>query len=239
MKFLDTAGIRRKAKVNENIEYYSVNRSIKAINEADITILVIDSLEDISTQDKKITDQIVKNGKGLIVVYNKSDLLDGDQRDKEILKKRENFDFKFPQINYAPFIAVSALKGKGMKNLLELILIVHKNTIRKLSTSELNAFIQEVVKRYAPSSKKGVLRIFYGVQVSSSPVEFIFFVNKTSLLTESYKNYIINKLREYFQFRVVPISLFLKTSLGNKKNSIKEFFYYLLFSSCKCFFSFK
>ena len=86
---LDTAGIRRKAKVNENIEYYSVNRSIKAINEADITILVIDSLEDISTQDKKITDQIVKNGKGLIVVYNKSDLLDGDQRDKENSEERK------------------------------------------------------------------------------------------------------------------------------------------------------
>lgn len=213
LTFLDTAGIRRKAKVFEDIEYYSVNRSIKAIEEADVTLLVIDSLEDISQQDKKITDQIVKNGKGLIVIYNKIDLLTEDQ-DKQIKEKKSNFDFKFPQINYAPFIATSALDGKGLKTLLQKITSIKHNLDRKISTSELNNFIQDVIRKYSPSSKKGVLRIFYGVQISTSPVEFIFFLNKTSLITDSYKNYMANRLREYFQFDGVPFKIIYKNKSG-------------------------
>lgn len=207
-RFLDTAGIRKKSKVSEDIEYYSVNRSIKAINEADITLLVIDSLEDVSEQDKKITDQIVKNGKGLIVLFNKMDLYDNS--DEAIRKRREILDFKFPQIGYAPTLAVSAVTGKGIGSLLEKILLVKGNLNRKITTSKLNAFIQDVVKQYQPSSKKGVLRISYGVQTSVAPVEFIFFLNNVSLIGDNYRRYISNRLREYFHYEGVPIKIIYK-----------------------------
>ncbi|MCH5149281.1 MAG: ribosome biogenesis GTPase Der [Spirochaetales bacterium] len=207
-RFLDTAGIRKKSKVSEDIEYYSVNRSIKAINEADITLLVIDSLEDVSEQDKKITDQIVKNGKGLIVLFNKMDLYDNSE--EAVKKRREILHFKFPQIGYAPTLAVSAVTGKGIGSLLEKILLVKGNLNRKITTSKLNAFIQDVVKRYQPSSKKGVLRISYGVQTSVAPVEFIFFLNNTSLISDNYRQYISNRLREYFHYEGVPIKIIYK-----------------------------
>lgn len=207
-RFLDTAGIRKKSKVSEDIEYYSVNRSIKAINDADITLLVIDSLEDVSEQDKKITDQIVKNGKGLIVLFNKMDLYDNSE--EAIKKRREILEFKFPQISYAPTLAISAVTGKGIGSLLEKILLVKGNLNRKITTSKLNAFIQDVVKRYQPSSKKGVLRISYGVQSSIAPVEFIFFLNNTSLISNNYRQYISNRLREYFHYEGVPIKIIYK-----------------------------
>jgi GTP-binding protein len=207
-RFLDTAGIRKKSKVSEDIEYYSVNRSIKAINDADITLLVIDSLEDVSEQDKKITDQIVKNGKGLIVLFNKMDLYDNSE--EAIKKRREILEFKFPQISYAPTLAVSAVTGKGIGSLLEKILLVKGNLNRKITTSKLNAFIQDVVKRYQPSSKKGVLRISYGVQSSVAPVEFIFFLNNVSLIGDNYRQYINNRLREYFHYEGVPIKIIYK-----------------------------
>lgn len=207
-RFLDTAGIRKKSKVSEDIEYYSVNRSIKAINDADITLLVIDSLEDVSEQDKKITDQIVKNGKGLIVLFNKMDLYDNSE--EAIKKRREILEFKFPQISYAPTLAISAVTGKGIGSLLEKILLVKGNLNRKIITSKLNTFIQDVVKRYQPSSKKGVLRISYGVQSSIAPVEFIFFLNNTSLISDNYRQYISNRLREYFHYEGVPIKIIYK-----------------------------
>lgn len=207
-RFLDTAGIRKKSKVSEDIEYYSVNRSIKAINDADITLLVIDSLEDVCEQDKKITDQIVKNGKGLIVLFNKMDLYDNSE--EAIKKRREILEFKFPQISYAPTLAISAVTGKGIGSLLEKILLVKGNLNRKITTSKLNAFIQDVVKRYQPSSKKGVLRISYGVQSSIAPVEFIFFLNNTSLISDNYRQYISNRLREYFHYEGVPIKIIYK-----------------------------
>jgi GTP-binding protein len=207
-RFLDTAGIRKKSKVSEDIEYYSVNRSIKAINDADITLLVIDSLEDVSEQDKKITDQIVKNGKGLIVLFNKMDLYDNSE--EAIKKRREILESKFPQISYAPTLAVSAVTGKGIGSLLEKILLVKGNLNRKITTSKLNAFIQDVVKRYQPSSKKGVLRISYGVQSSIAPVEFIFFLNNVSLISDNYRQYISNRLREYFHYEGVPIKIIYK-----------------------------
>ena len=207
-RFLDTAGIRKKSTVSEDIEYYSVNRSIKAINDADITLLVIDSLEDVSEQDKKITDQIVKNGKGLIVLFNKMDLYDNSE--EAIKKRREILEFKFPQISYAPTLAISAVTGKGIGSLLEKILLVKGNLNRKITTSKLNAFIQDVVKRCQPSSKKGVLRISYGVQSSIAPVEFIFFLNNTSLISDNYRQYISNRLREYFHYEGVPIKIIYK-----------------------------
>jgi len=205
---LDTAGIRRKAKVSEDIEYYSVNRAIKTIEDADVTILVIDSIENISDQDKKITDQIIKNGKGLIIALNKWDLV--EKTDDIINEKKDLLNFKFPQVNFAPIIPVSAKNGKGLMNLLKTAIGIHAHLQRRMSTADLNNFIEEVIKKYTPSSKHGVLKIYYGTQTSSAPIEFVFFINNENLLSESYKQYIVNRFREKFDFTGVPIKIIFR-----------------------------
>jgi GTPase len=205
---LDTAGIRRKSKVSENVEYYSVNRAIKTIENADITILVIDSIEDISDQDKKITDQIIKNGKGLIIAYNKWDLV---EKNPNILEeKKDTFRFKFPQVNFAPIVPVSALSGKGLENLLKTSINIYNQLNRRIETSDLNGFIEEITKKYVPTTSKGVIRIYYGTQIKTSPIEFVFFINKKSLMTSSYEQYIINRFREKFGYTGVPLKIFFR-----------------------------
>jgi GTPase len=205
---LDTAGIRRKSKVTENIEYYSVNRAIKTIENADVTLLVIDSLEDISDQDKKITDQIIKNGKGLIVVLNKWDLV---EKNPDILReKKDILLFKFPQISFAPIIPVSAISGKGIDNLLKTSITIHRNLHKRIGTSQLNGFIEEITKKYTPTSKKGFIKIYYATQTNTTPVEFVFFINKKRLLTENYQQYIVNRFREKFGFVGVPLKIYFR-----------------------------
>lgn len=211
IQILDTAGIRRKSKVFEDVEYYSVNRAIKTIENADVTILLIDSLEDVSDQDKKITDQIVKNGKGLIIALNKWDLQEDTVQN--IKEKKEKLLFKFPVISYAPIMPISAKYGKGINEILNQALKIYKALNKRLDTPKLNDFINETIKKYKPTSKNGVIKIYYGVQTSCAPTEFVFFINKKSLLSESYKNYIVNKFREKFDYKGIPI----KISFRDKK----------------------
>jgi len=211
IQILDTAGIRRKSKVFEDVEYYSVNRAIKTIENADVTILLIDSLEDVSDQDKKITDQIVKNGKGLIIALNKWDLQEDTVQN--IKEKKEKLLFKFPVISYAPIMPISAKYGKGINEILNQALKIYKALNKRLDTPKLNDFINETIKKYNPTSKNGVIKIYYGVQTSCAPTEFVFFINKKSLLSESYKNYIVNKFREKFDYKGIPI----KISFRDKK----------------------
>ncbi|HOJ64374.1 MAG TPA: ribosome biogenesis GTPase Der [Spirochaetota bacterium] len=202
---IDTAGIRKKSKVKDDVEYYSVNRAIKAIEQADVTLLVIDAECNISEQDKKITDQIVKNGKGLIILLNK---WDKEEQSKENLNKKMNLlRFKFPLVSYAPIIPTSAKTGFGIVNILKKAIFVYSEMNKKIATSELNKFIEKCIKKYSPSSKDGHIKIYYGTQTSNNPVEFVFFINKKKLLTENYKQYIINKFRETFGFEGVPIKI--------------------------------
>ena len=203
--FLDTAGIRKKARVNENIEYYSVNRALKCIGIADIIFFVMDSLEDISEQDKKIADQIVKNGKGLIIILNKWDLQKKNKISFE--EKKEKLFFKFPVLNYVPILPISALTGEGINKLLKMSLKVYDELYKKITTSQLNNFIKKIVKKFSPSSKKGVLKIYYGTQTNVAPVKFVFFINKKSLLSNNYSQYIINRIREDFGYSGIPIKV--------------------------------
>ena len=213
LNVIDTAGIRRKSKVFENVEYYSVNRAIKTIEHADVTVLVLDSLEEISEQDKKITDQIVKNGKGFIIALNKWDLV--VKTPKILEDKKEMLRFRFPMVDYAPIIPISALTGKGIDNLLKTVVHIQSQLTKRIETSQLNGFIEEVIRKYSPTTKKGVLKIYYGTQTSSAPVHFVFFINRKSLLTENYQSYVINRFREKFGYTGVPIKIFFRD--GKKK----------------------
>jgi GTP-binding protein len=205
---LDTAGIRRKKNVVEDLEYYSVKRALKSIEIADLIYLVIDSLEDVSDQDKKIADQIVKSNKGLIIVLNKWDLLKNEKISFE--EKKDKLLFKFPVIDYAPIIPVSAVTGEGIDKLLKTSIGIYNELTKRIETHRINDFIQEVIKQYSPSSKKGVLKIYYGTQTSIKPVEFVFFINNKDLLHNNYKQYIINKVREKFGYKGIPIRVLFK-----------------------------
>ena len=209
--FLDTAGIRKKSKVSENIEYYSVNRAIKSISMADIVFLVIDSLEDISEQDKKISQQIINKGKGLIIVLNKWDLMNKGKEEKiSIAEKKEIQLYKFPLLKYVPILPVSSKTGEGINKLLKESIKTYNELFKKVETSDFNNFLQNIIKEYSPSSKKGLLKIYYGTQINSTPTKFIIFINNKRLLPNNYKNYIINKIREKFGYSGIPIEIIFK-----------------------------
>ncbi len=155
MTVLDTAGIRRKSKVSEDVEYYSVNRAIRTIEKATVVLLLLDSLEEVSEQDKKIAELALKNGKGLIIALNKWDLLKETEPDFE--KKKDRLLFKFPRASFVPVLRLSAKTGEGIITLLKKVVEISLELNKRISTSHLNDFIQKVIKQHAPSSRKGIL----------------------------------------------------------------------------------
>lgn len=208
-KVLDTAGIRRKKKVVENVEYYSVNRAFKAIDDADIILLLIDVNEGLTDQDKKITQQIVNKGKGVIQVLNKWDTTDGSKETWD--KTKERVEFLFPILSFAPIMAVSGLKGTGVDKLLDEVQKVYRQLTKRIETSVLNESLMVWTDfTPIPSVKNRRYKIRYMTQVSSHPVKFLAFVNRFSGFPDSYKRYIMNQIRKEFGMSKIPISLELK-----------------------------
>ena len=216
---IDTAGIRRKSKVKEDIEYYSFKRSYNSIEESDIVLLMLDlEKKELSKQDKKIAALIIDKKKPVIMVYNKLDLLK-DKKEIKIIEDRTRF--LFPVLNFAPIIFISALKGKGIERLFECIENVLEQNKQRCSTHTLNLAFREWILKYPPplTSKKRKMKLKYITQVSAEPVQFVMFVNNLLELKESYKNYIINKIREDLGFKNVPI--FLKVKDNREKAILK------------------
>lgn len=208
-KFLDTAGMRRKAKVTEDIEYYSVNRAVKSIEEADVVIHLIDSLEHISEQDKKIMGIAMDRGKGIIIAVNKWDLIEDEANFREYMDK---IRFKFAVAKYVPVMSISAKTGLRVKKLLKEVIEIYKQYSMRIDTNELNEVLIRAQQRYAPPSRKGRLKIYYGTQVAASPPKFLLFINRRELMTKNYKDYLTNQLRAAFGFEGVPIFIFTKKS---------------------------
>ncbi len=206
LKIVDTAGIRRKSKVSENVEYYSVNRAIRAMFEADVTLLMIDADEGLSDQDKKITAQAVKKGRTVIMALNK---WDEKVPDKLKLKKAvDRIRFQFPILDWAPLTPISALKGYGIADLLDVILKADKQQSRRVDTSELNRAVSEWVDLTPPPTKKGrPFKVRYVTQVSIKPVRFVAFVNRKSGFPDSYRRFLVNQIRREFGFSLVPVEL--------------------------------
>lgn len=208
---IDTAGIRKKNKVKEDVEYYSVNRAIKSISMSDIIYFLIDSTTGISEQDKKIVDQIFNSYKPMLVLLNKWDLQEDNQL-KKFKEVKEFILFKFPQLKFAPIIPISALTGLGVNKVLKETIKIYDESFKRIETSKLNEFVETILKTHSPSSKKGFLKVYYATQTGVKPPEFVFFVNRRELIPEYYENYIINKLREHFGFYGIPIKIVFKES---------------------------
>ena len=195
--FIDTAGIRRRSKVKENIEKYSVMRSNLAIDRADVCIMMIDATEGVSEQDSKIIGEAHNSGKGLIIAVNKWDEVSKDTHTIEKFKK--DIYNEFPFATYAPIVFISAKTGQRVNKLFEMINEVASQNSFRVSTAIINKVINEAIAVVQPPSDKGKrLKIFYGTQASTKPPTFVIFVNKKELFHFSYERYLINCFRNNF-----------------------------------------
>lgn len=208
---MDTAGIRRKARVKENIEYYSVNRAIKTLDYTDIVFLMIDAQEGLAEQDKKIASLAYDRGRGIIFVLNKWDTQ--EQGRTALRKAEENIRIMFGHMSYAPVVAVSALEGKGIKNLLNTALDVYGQLTRKIETGIVNIALKDWVTAYPPpASRASQFKIRYMLQTSVNPVSFLLFASRPEVVPDSYIAYLKNKIRSDLGFDKIPVLLELKAS---------------------------
>ncbi|MDD4573166.1 MAG: ribosome biogenesis GTPase Der [Sphaerochaeta sp.] len=211
---LDTAGIRRKNKVDDDVEYYSVNRAIKTIDEADVVLLMIDAIEGLSDQDKKIAQLIVRRGKGIILVLNKIDLLPGVANELEAIKDRMRF--LFPVLSFSPISAISATQGKDIGKLLDTVWAVWRQLNKRIDTSTLNTAIKEWGEAYQPPrGSSGHFKVMYGTQISANPIRFLMFVNRIKDFPQSYIQYMKNCIRRDLGFTQVPIEISLRERKRN------------------------
>lgn len=207
--FVDTAGLRRKRSIYENVERYSVVRTLTAIDRADICVLVVDATEGITEQDSKVVGYAHDNGKGIIVAVNKWDIVDKD--DKTYLAFEKEVREKLGFINYAPIVFISAKTGLRVNKLLDLLNVVNNNYNLRISTGVLNDIINQAVLMNQPPSDKGRRgRIYYGTQVSVRPPKFVIFVNDRELMHFTYVRYLENQIRNHFGFAGVPIQFELR-----------------------------
>lgn len=212
---LDTAGIRRKSKVGEDVEYYSVNRAIKTIDEADVVVLMIDSIIGLSDQDKKIASLIVRRGKGIIMVINKIDELEG--LDNEVSAIKDKIRFFFPVLSFAPISAISARDGIGIPGMLDTIWGVWQQLNKRISTNVINNALKDWTTNFTPPrGSMGHYKVMYGTQVSTTPVRFLFFVNRLKDFPEIYEKYLKNSIRKDLGFSSIPIEISLRERKRNE-----------------------
>jgi GTP-binding protein len=206
---IDTAGIRKKSKVHEDLEFYSVIRAVKAIDEADICLLMLDAQDGLEAQDLSILGLIQRRKKGVVILVNKWDLVDKETntaRDFE-LKLKE----KIAPFNDVPIIFTSVLEKQRIFKAIEAAIEVNNNRTRKIKTSELNDYIQDVMERTPPPAHRGkFIKIKYVTQLPLYYPAFAFFCNHPKHVKESYKNFLENKMREKYDFKGVPISIFFR-----------------------------
>lgn len=212
---VDTAGIRKKSKVDYGVEKFAVDRAIRSIRDCDVALLVIDAKEGISDQDKKISSIITEAGKGLIVAINKWDLIE-DKKANTINKFEKELAVDIPFLSFAPKIFISAVTKQRLGQIFDKSLEVYEQCIKRVSTGLLNKVISEAYALNPPTSFKGKrLKIYYVTQAKTQPPTFVLFVNNEELLKDSYKRYLENKLREAFGFFGTPIRISVRER-GNK-----------------------
>jgi GTPase len=207
--FIDTAGMRKRGKVFENIERYSVVRSLTAIERADVCLMLIDAKEGVSEQDSKIAGYVHDQGKAVVIVVNKWDIVEKDDRTIDKFKADIKNELSF--MDYAPMIFISALTGQRVHKVLELINHVSNQHAMRISTGVLNDVINEAILMNQPAISGGRrLKVYYGTQVSVKPPTFALFVNEPSLIHFSYQRYLENQIRKAFSFEGTPIRFLLR-----------------------------
>ena len=207
--FIDTAGLRRKSKIKESIEKFSIMRTLLAIERADVCLMLIDALEGVTDQDAKIAGEAHEAGKGIIIVVNKWDEYEKETGSLEAYKK-EIYN-KLSYLFYAPIIFISAKTGQRVHKLFDLINSVNEKNSIRVSTSTLNQVINEAIAIVQPPTDKGKrLKIFYGTQASTKPPTFVIFVNNKELFHFSYERYLVNQIRKEFALEGTPVRIIVR-----------------------------
>ena len=212
-RFLDTAGLRRKSRVNTDLEYYSNVRTYQAIDRCHVALVLLDAQDPVTEQDKRLIGQVLERGKGLILVVNKWDLAPREEKVGDVMTKKLIEELPFAA--HAPRVFISALSGRSLGKLPELILKVEENRRRRRATSELNKLVKEVLvfERMPGDGKGHSLKIYYCTQADGAPPAFIFFVNDSELCSKSFKRHLENLLREMADFSGVPIKIFMRNKI--------------------------
>lgn len=207
--FIDTAGLRRKSRIKENIERYSIIRTVAAIERSDVVILMIDAIEGVTEQDAKIAGIAHDRGRGLIIAVNKWDAIEKDNSTVKEYTKRVRDILSF--VPYAEILFISARTGQRTTKIFDLLETVIQNHAMRIQTGVLNEILMEAVALQQPPSDKGKrLKLFYMTQVSTKPPTFVLFVNKKELMHFSYQRYIENRVRDTFGFTGTPIRIFIR-----------------------------
>lgn len=214
--FIDTAGIRRKSKIEDNIEHYSVLRSFSAVERADVCLILIDAAEGFTEQDSKIAGFAHEEGKACIIAVNKWDLIDKTDKTMDETRKKLMNDFSF--MPYAPIVFISAKTGQRVDRLFKLIHYVAEQNTMRISTGKLNDVLSESIERVQPPTDKGRrLKIMYMTQPSTKPPTFVVFVNRADLFHFSYQRYLENQIRSTFGLEGTPVR-FIVRERGEKKD---------------------
>ena len=207
--FIDTAGMRKKSKIVNTFEHISLMKTENSIEKSDITLLVLDAVEQISDVDKKIAQIIEAKSRAVIIVVNKWDLV--EKEDKIDKKYAEYVREEIPFLSYAPILFVSALKKLRTAKIISKTAEIYGNYCMKIPTSKLNSILTEVKLQHSPPIRKGrVLKLYYISQISSEPPCFYLSVNSYSKMFDNYFKFLEHKFREYFNFEGVPVKLLIK-----------------------------
>lgn len=205
-QLVDTAGLRRKSRIDENVEYYSVVRSLRAIQRSDVALMLLDATEGVTEQDKRIAGYADENGKAMVLIINKWDLVEKDHRTMQEYEKR--LDQELPFLTYAPRLFISALTGQRVQRILSLVDQVYAAYGARMSTPDLNRLIGDATAMVPPPSHKGRrLKISYVTQGLSKPPQILFFCNDPSLVPDAYRRYLESQIREAFPLQGTPLRL--------------------------------
>lgn len=214
--FIDTAGLRRKSRVNNNIEKYSIIRARMAVERANVCVIMIDATEGFTEQDSKVAGIAIEQGKACIIAVNKWDAVEKDGNTMKEFREKLSVDFSF--MSYAPFIFISAKTGIRIDKLYEMIVHVHSQNSMRISTGKLNEVLGIATARVQPPTDKGKrLKIYYMTQASTRPPTFVFFVNNSELFHFSYQRYLENQIREIFGLDGTPVRFIVRERNEGKK----------------------
>ncbi len=206
---IDTAGLRRKSKVKENVEFYSTVRTIKSIERCDVAIVLIDAQQGLEHQDLRIVDMVIARKRGIVVAVNKWDLIEKDEHTSRHMERALKDRLRIH--DYVPIVFISALKGQRTHKALEIAREVSIERARRIQTHALNELLGEDIRAVPPKSRSGKeIKIKYITQVRENPPVFAFYCNEPTLIDDGYRRYLENRMRDHFPFRGVPISLTFK-----------------------------
>ena len=217
-RFLDTAGLRRKSRVRENVEYYSAVRTYQAIDRCRVAVVMLDASEPATDQDKRLTGHVLERGRGLIIAVNKWDLVGKDEKSGD--RMRDRLKDEMPFASHSPFVFLSALTGRGVAKLPPRVVSVDHNRRRRISTSELNRLVHEVLafERMPGDDRGRYLRVSYCTQADGAPPAFVFFVNDEKLVSKPFERRLENVIRRMADFSGVPLRLFFRNKRRHRED---------------------